>query len=280
MKIRILLVDDASFIRDLIKRTLRTFLPQCEVIEAPDGRRAQVILNKQSIDLILSDWEMPGLSGEELLKWVRAHEAQAKTPFIMISSLGGKEHIMKAVGSGVSDYLGKPFTAEELMHKVQKALVRSGKLNSAAAAPRSGGAFSSVEIFSGKDAALSGSAEALTSRPAAESPGAARIKGTGLIKWSGHQLKCMIKAIDAQEMSVVARRAEINPAILDPVHIDFSPTNDNARIISLNAYVQSIAAIEKRPDAEFLSLLLRLQLETDSEQEQLQHFLNGVNENA
>jgi len=71
MKIRILLVDDASFIHDLIKRTRRKYLPQGEVVEAADERKAQSILNRQPIDLILSDWEMPGLSGEELM-----HKAQ------------------------------------------------------------------------------------------------------------------------------------------------------------------------------------------------------------
>jgi CheY-like chemotaxis protein len=280
MKLKILLVDDASFIRDLIKRTLRTFLPQCEVTEASDGKRAQIILNKQNVDLILSDWEMPGLSGEELLVWVRAHEKQGKTPFIMISSLGGKEHIMRAVSAGVSDYLGKPFTAEELMHKVQKALARVGKLSpqSPTSTRSSGGAFSSVEIFSGKgETPLSGSADALMSKPvkeaSADAAGGAKIKGTGLIKWEGQQLKCMIKAIDAEEISVVARRAELNPAILHTVQVDFSATNESARITSLPAYVQSISAIEKRPDAEFLSLVLRLQPDSDAERDQLQQFL-------
>src|SRR5690606_27773020 len=125
MKIRILLCDDASFIRDLIKRNLRKLLPQSEILDASDGKKAQAILNRQPIDLIISDWEMPGLSGEELLQWVRAEPRLATTPFIMITSLGGKENIMKAVQAGVSDYLGKPFTPEELMQKVNKALVKA-----------------------------------------------------------------------------------------------------------------------------------------------------------
>ncbi len=145
MKLRILLIDDAAFIRDLIKRTLRKFLPNSEVMEAQDGKRAQSILNKHPVDLILSDWEMPGMSGEELLIWVRSQEKIAATPFIMISSLGEKAHIMRAVESGVSDYLGKPFSSEELMQKVQKALLKSGKLKPVVAAPlHGGGAFSSL----------------------------------------------------------------------------------------------------------------------------------------
>lgn len=270
MKIKILLCDDASFIRDLIKRTVRRFLPQCEVFEASDGRKAQTILNRQPVDLILSDWEMPGMSGEELLQWVRSDEKLATVPFIMITSLGGKEHIMRAVQAGVSDYLGKPFTPEELMQKVRKALVKSGKLEKSAAGNTAakGGPFSSLEVFSGKvDPDFSGSAAALTGSGKAEDK--PRLKGTGLIRWGDVELRCMIKAISIDEALMVSKRASRHPGVFEQVELTLSAGSSAARTIEgLRAYVHSSSAVEKRPDSEFVNILVRFS-DPDKEQRKL-----------
>ncbi|MDP1932666.1 MAG: response regulator [Gammaproteobacteria bacterium] len=277
MKLRILLIDDATFIRDLIKRTLKKFLPTSEIIEAPDGRKAQVLLGKQNFDLILSDWEMPGLSGEELLIWVRAQEKLATVPFIMISSLGDKTHIVRAVECGVSDYLGKPFTAEELMQKVQKALLRSGRLKTPqASATQSTGVFSSVEIFSTRgEIPVGSSAETLTAASVTETK-AAKMKGTGLIHFEDLQIKCMIKAIDNDEMSVIARRGTRHPGVLERVQIDLSAGNDIDSILTgLAGYIHSIAAVEKKPDAEFLSVIVRFDTTHEHTKERLSQFLSG-----
>ncbi|MBC53854.1 MAG: two-component system response regulator [Gammaproteobacteria bacterium] len=274
MKIRILLIDDASFIRDLIKRTLRKYLPQCEIIEGADGRKGQSILNRQPVDLILSDWEMPGLSGEELLQWVRADEKLAGIPFIMITSLGGKEHIMRAVQAGVSDYLGKPFTGEELMQKVQKALIKSGKLSKASPGSSSkSGPFSSLEIFSGKaDSAPSGSLEALTG--GAKAKEAPKLKGTALVSWGQVEFRCMIKAISIDEVLLVCKRGAEHPSVFAPAIVTLSPGNQASKSITdLCAYVHSISAVEKRPDAEFLNLLLRFSNPSDEQRSLLSNFI-------
>ena len=71
MAIRILVVDDATFIRDMIKKQLRDKIPGVEILDAPDGTRALAQLKNQSVDLILSDWEMPNMTGAELLTAVR-----------------------------------------------------------------------------------------------------------------------------------------------------------------------------------------------------------------
>ncbi|MES3006654.1 MAG: response regulator [Pseudomonadota bacterium] len=279
MKLRILLVDDATFIRDLIKRTLRKFLPACEIVEASDGRKAQSILNKQHVDLILSDWEMPGMSGEELLIWVRAEERIASTPFIMVSSLGAKTHIVRAVELGVNDYLGKPFTSEELMQKVHKALVRAGHLKPVQQNNvQNTGVFSSLEIFSSRgETPVSGSADALLSSAGAETKPAretSKMKGTGLIRFDDQQLKCMIKSIDNEEMSVISRRASRLPSVFERLQLDLSPGNDAGGILSgLNAYVHSMTAVEKKPDAEFLTLVIRFDTADAHTKEQLSLFL-------
>lgn len=274
MKIRILLCDDASFIRDLIKRTLRKFLPQSEVLEASDGKKAQSILNRQPVDLVLSDWEMPGLSGEELLQWVRAEPRLSALPFIMITSLGGKDNIMKAAQSGVSDYLGKPFTPEELIHKVNKALVKAGKLTlpKQDAASR-GGPFSSVDILSGKPEQLpGGSAEALTS--ATRSKETPKLKGTALVRWGQVELKCMIKAISLEEVLLISKRAEKHPGVFEKLMLTLSPGNQAKLAIgNISAYVHSTSAMEKREDAEFLQMLLRFPALNDEQSQQLSSFI-------
>ena len=130
MSLKILVVDDASFIRDLVKKQLRDHLQGVEIFEAADGVRAMVVLKHNPIDLILSDWEMPLMTGEDLLKQVRASEEGTKIPFVMITSRGDREHVITAVKAGVSDYLTKPFTAEELLGKVHKQLKLIGKMPS------------------------------------------------------------------------------------------------------------------------------------------------------
>ena len=85
-KVSVLVVDDATFIRDLVKKGLRDHFPGIQLEEAVNGRKAQQLLNRQAVDLILCDWEMPEMSGLELLSWCRGEEAHKGTPFIMVTS--------------------------------------------------------------------------------------------------------------------------------------------------------------------------------------------------
>ena len=119
MSLKILVVDDASFTRDLIKRTLRRQFPACMVDEAVNGKKAQQMLSKTRFDMVLCDWEMPEMTGVELLKWCREQPNYQKeqVPFLMITSRGDKSHVIEAVQSGVTDYLGKPFSSEKLGNK-------------------------------------------------------------------------------------------------------------------------------------------------------------------
>src|SRR5690606_32858908 len=97
------------------------------------------------------DWEMPNMSGEELLRAVRANPLSATTPFVMISSRGDRNHVIKAVEAGVSDYLSKPFTPDELLRKVFKQLKLIGKepTHGARSAGTQGIAFASVDVLTG-----------------------------------------------------------------------------------------------------------------------------------
>jgi len=132
-KVSVLVVDDAPFIRDLVKKSLRNHFPGIHIEEAINGRKAQQMLAKQDFDLILCDWEMPELSGLELLSWCRSEERLKTTPFVMVTSRGDKENVVQAIQAGVSDFIGKPFSSEQLISKVQKALSKAGKLQALAA---------------------------------------------------------------------------------------------------------------------------------------------------
>ncbi len=116
---RILVVDDFSTMRKIIKNILRQ-LELTNVVEADDGTTAWEVLNRDNIDFIVSDWNMPKMSGIELLRKVRASEEYAATPFLMVTAEAQQENIIEAVQAKVSNYIVKPFTPETLSQKIDK----------------------------------------------------------------------------------------------------------------------------------------------------------------
>jgi len=118
-KMRILVVDDFATMRRIVKNILKQ-LGYENIVEAEDGKAALRILENQQVDFIVSDWNMPNMSGLELLKVVRADEKLKELPFLMVTAEALKENIVEAVKSGVSNYIVKPFTAEVLKEKIEK----------------------------------------------------------------------------------------------------------------------------------------------------------------
>ena len=116
---RVLIVDDFSTMRRIIKNILRQ-LGFANIIEADDGSAAWEILNKDQVDFIISDWNMPQMTGIELLRKVRASEEFADLPFLMVTAEAQQENIIEAVQAKVSNYIVKPFTAETLGQKIDK----------------------------------------------------------------------------------------------------------------------------------------------------------------
>jgi CheY-like chemotaxis protein len=116
--LKVLLVDDMSTTRHFIKYGLESNHPGLKIFEASNGREAQAKLEKEQFDLVLCDWEMPVMTGEELLTWVRTHDTLSKTKFIMITTKSEKESVLRAVQLDVSGYLVKPFTIEGLLQKM------------------------------------------------------------------------------------------------------------------------------------------------------------------
>lgn len=116
---RILIVDDFSTMRRIIKNILRQ-LELNNVVEADDGTTAWEILNKDHINFIISDWNMPQMTGIELLRKVRASEDYGHLPFLMVTAEAQQANIIEAAQAGVSNYIVKPFTAETMKQKIDK----------------------------------------------------------------------------------------------------------------------------------------------------------------
>ena len=116
---RVLVVDDFSTMRRIIKNILRQ-LGFTNIVEADDGTTAWETLNKDKIDFVISDWNMPKMPGIELLRKVRSSEEFANLPFLMVTAEAQQENIIEAVQAKVSNYIVKPFTAETLGLKIDK----------------------------------------------------------------------------------------------------------------------------------------------------------------
>ena len=120
---KILIVDDFSTMRRIIKNLLRD-LGFVNTVEADDGQTALPILQAGGIDFLVTDWNMPGMSGLELLKAVRADANLAALPVLMVTAEAKREQIVEAAQSGVNGYVIKPFTAATLQEKIDKIFER------------------------------------------------------------------------------------------------------------------------------------------------------------
>ncbi|VAW35175.1 Chemotaxis regulator - transmits chemoreceptor signals to flagellar motor components CheY [hydrothermal vent metagenome] len=118
---KVLVVDDFATMRRIVKNIL-TQLGYKHIVEADDGTTAMDRLKQEKIDLIISDWNMPKMTGLELLKNVRSTPDTANIPFIMVTAEAQQDNIILAVKAKVSQYIVKPFTADILGEKINKVL--------------------------------------------------------------------------------------------------------------------------------------------------------------
>lgn len=116
-----LVVEDSLVMRKVITSQL-TSLGMTNIIDVENGKDAQKIIEKEHIDLILSDWNMPLMDGLDLLKWVRNHPQHRQLPFIMLTAEAQRNGVEKAIAAGVSDFLVKPYTLNRLERKIRKSL--------------------------------------------------------------------------------------------------------------------------------------------------------------
>jgi two-component system chemotaxis response regulator CheY len=121
LQMKVLTVDDFPTMRRIVKTLLRQ-LGYTNVSEAEDGQAALTKLKQEKFDLVLLDWNMPRMTGLELLKAIRADDALREIPVVMITAEGRKEDVLEAVKAGVNNFIVKPFTAETLEEKLNKVL--------------------------------------------------------------------------------------------------------------------------------------------------------------
>jgi two-component system chemotaxis response regulator CheY len=121
---KFLVVDDFSTMRRIIKNLLRDIGYE-NVIEAEDGRQALKLVQAGGIDFVITDWNMPNMTGIELLKEIRRHAGFNELPVLMVTAESRKEQIIEAAQAGVNGYIVKPFTAATLKEKLDKILQRT-----------------------------------------------------------------------------------------------------------------------------------------------------------
>jgi CheY-like chemotaxis protein len=273
-KVSVLVVDDASFIRDLVKKCLRNYFPGMRIEDAINGRKAQAMLAKEAFDLVLCDWEMPEMSGLELLTWCREQDNLKAMPFVMVTSRGDKENVVQAIQAGVSGYVSKPFTNEQLITKVKQALHKVGKLDALinVAATKTSPAFANdslAALTGGKSPVATPTAapapapapsKGLLNNPPVKAPAAASAptsgRGQGQLRLPNGIAQCVIKALSLKEALLVVKRTESLPQILDSAVLDLEQ-GDNAEIARLNGYLHAVVAHEPKPDSDWLQLTFR-----------------------
>jgi two-component system chemotaxis response regulator CheY len=116
---RVLIVDDSSVMRKIVGRSLRQAgLEILEVLEASNGSEALTLVKENSLDLILSDINMPLMDGLEFVRQLRRIESAKHIPVIMITTEAGEAHVVQALSLGASGYIRKPFTPEQIKERV------------------------------------------------------------------------------------------------------------------------------------------------------------------
>ena len=118
---KVMVVDDSSVMRQIIKNNLKQLgFELANLLDAEDGEEALQKINQGDVDLVISDWNMPKMTGIDFLKAIRSDEALKELPFLMVTSEADKEKIMEAVQAGVNQYIVKPFNANQLEEKIKE----------------------------------------------------------------------------------------------------------------------------------------------------------------
>jgi DNA-binding response OmpR family regulator len=262
-KIKILIVDDASFMRDIVRKGVRSVYPAFVTKEAADGSQAKSILSQEDFDLILCDWEMPKMTGEELLGWLRTEGPKSDTPFVMITSRGDKDHVVKALELKANNYIVKPFTNEKLADVITKLLSQSldmkadelrrlGAVASTAMSPGTNDAMSLLTAGTSKNNRNSTAANANSSEKGVRP----REQSIAQLRWKDLKTKCLIKEINMNSMTAVIRGDNNIQSIMEPVVFDLV-TNGGQDISRINAYIYQLQAREANAESEFVNITIR-----------------------
>ncbi len=121
MATRFLIVDDSLTMRRIVINTLKSIGFE-QVVEAENGKDAISKLETVGADFIITDWNMPEMSGLELTKWVRSQPQWKALPILMVTTRGNKEDVLEALQAQVNNYIVKPFTPQGLKEKIDQVL--------------------------------------------------------------------------------------------------------------------------------------------------------------
>jgi len=116
----VLVVDDSRIMRNIVKNHFSELHIYCDYLEAEDGNEAFETLDSHTVDLVLLDWSMPGLSGIDFLRKIRVMEKYADLPVIMVTSKATKGNVIEALKTGATDYIVKPINAKLFAKKISK----------------------------------------------------------------------------------------------------------------------------------------------------------------
>jgi two-component system chemotaxis response regulator CheY len=118
-RMKVLVADDFATMRKIVRNILKQ-IGFDDIVEAEDGQAALQILKNENIGLVVTDWNMPNMTGLELLEKIRTDPKTSKLPVLMVTAEGLKENVVAAVKAGVNNYVVKPFTAEVLQEKLEQ----------------------------------------------------------------------------------------------------------------------------------------------------------------
>lgn len=243
--VRVLIVDDAKFIRERVTKIVNEAFPEYAVDAAINGQEAKELMQRQRYDIILCDWEMPEVSGLELLQWTRADQTHQAVPFLMVTSRGERGYVLKAIQAGVNDYLGKPFNAEQLTDKMVKLLAKTGKL--------SAGMQQRAKALIEQDQARRAARQAGQPAPQEAAKPAANAKGLAQLRTSQGIYRCAIKDLSLQEVLVVVKNEGAIPQVLDQVVVDIEQlSGDN--VARVNGFILLVQAQEKKLNSTFINV--------------------------
>ncbi len=258
-KLNILVVDDARFIRERVTSMVRESFPDFTVMAVENGSQAIRAMQQKQFNLLLCDWEMPEMSGLEVLQWCRAQDAYKQTPFLMVTSRGEREYVLKAIQSGVNDYLGKPFTREQLVQKMVKALSKRQQL--------------SPEQQARATAMLD--ADQKNKPSSAPTKSMAKPKGLAQLRNSKQTFRCAIKDLNLMEVKVVIKNEGAFPQVLEQVVVDIEQLSGDS-VARINGFVTSVQATERKLDAAYVDVMVSFMDEDPDKMAHLSKYIASV----
>jgi len=262
-QVKVLIVDDAAFMRDLVRKGVRGTYPGFILKEAADGQQAKSILKQENFDLVLCDWEMPKMSGDQLLTWVRQESSQPDVRFVLVTSRGDKEHVVQALELKANNYIVKPFTNEKLVDVVTKQLTSALKI-SAQELKRIGtkGQDSIVSSTNAVDILTQSYTKKVDTVPVnkpetnySKSVKPPKDQNIAQLRWKNFTANCLIQKISLDSVTAVIRGDNNIPAIMELVVFDLV-TNNGEDISRINGYTYQLQARETSAESEFVNITI------------------------